>query len=92
MNCLIVNFPYKVNDNHNISSNDASINWILVNIPVSHFKQYEVYACEVNSEVYIKPSKMYNNYEFEELFAFGIDCYKYDENKVVWVKDAKLPN
>ena len=92
MNSLIVKFPYKVSDNHNISSDDSSLNWSLVNIPVSHFKSYEVYACKVNSEIYIKPSKIYLNKEFEEIFNFGIGCVNFDLNKVVWVKGARLPS
>ena len=82
--------PYKVSDLHSISASDSSIEWKLFNIPVGNFKSYEVYACEVNSEVYIKPSKIYLNREFEELFNFGLCCSNYDENKVVWVKNASL--
>lgn len=87
---IIVKRPYKVSDLHSISASDSSIEWKLFNIPVGNFKSYEVYACEVNSEVYIKPSKIYFNREFEELFNFGFCCSNYDENKVVWVKNASL--
>ena len=92
MQTIVVNTPYKVSDHHNIASKDPSIEWKLVDIPVTPFKTYEVYACEVNSEVYIKPSKVYTNREFEEIFNFGFGCRNYDENKVVWVKNAKIPN
>ena len=92
METIIVNRPYKVSDNHNISSEDSSIEWKIINIPVNSFKSFEVYACEINSEVYIKPSRIYANREFEEIFDFGFSCKNYDENKVVWVKNANLPN
>ena len=90
MNTIVVKFPFKVSDNHNISSDNDSLNWSLVNIPVSHFKSYEVYACKINSEIYIKPSKIYFNKEFEDIFNFGINCNNYDENKIVWVKNAYI--
>ena len=91
METIIVNRPYKVSDNHNISSEDSSIEWKIINIPVNPFKSFEVYACEINSEVYIKPSRIYANREFEEIFDFEFSSTNYDENKVVWVKNAKLP-
>ena len=90
MRNILVSFPYKVSDKHNISSEYSSIEWKLVDIPVGNMKSYEVYACEIDSEVYIKPSKIYNNKEFEELFDFGFCCCGYDENKVVWVKEATI--
>ena len=85
-----VNLPYKVSDKHNVSVTDTSIEWNKVDIPVGNYKSYEVYACKVDSEVYIKPSRIYYNVEFEELFGFGMLCHNYDKNKVVWVKGAQL--
>ena len=90
MKTILVNFPYKVSDKHNTSNEESSNEWELVNIPVGNMKSYEVYACEKDSEVYIKPSKIYTNREFEELFGFGFGCHGYDENKIVWVKNATI--
>ena len=90
MKIIKVNLPYKVSDIHNIDAQDNSIEWELFNISVGNFKSYEVYACKVNSEVYIKPSKIYFNREFEELFNFGFCCSNYNENKVVWIKNADI--
>ncbi len=86
-----VTLPWKLNDTHNISSSDDSIDWKLYEIFVNK-KIYEVFACDIDSQIYIKPFKKYENSEFEQLFDFGFNCRKYDENKIVWVKNSKLIN
>lgn len=87
MSSILVTLPYVVCDIY--TQLPSNITWMLSTLPCGK-KDYDVYACEVDSKVYIKPYKKYNQYEFETLFNFECNCGNYDENKVVWVKDAKL--
>tara|TARA_B100001059_G_scaffold236507_1_gene287376 strand:- start:3982 stop:4263 length:282 start_codon:yes stop_codon:yes gene_type:complete len=65
-----------------------NVTWRLVDIMQGRFSldRYQIYvAVDSNNTVYMKPYAPYYSKEFEELFDFGIECHKYDENKTIQV-------
>ena len=85
-----INRPFIVSDNHNINDENNKLPWLEASIQVSNQKNYNVYACEINKQVYIKPIKQIFNDEFESLFGFNMKCSDYNPDKIVWIKNATL--
>ena len=46
-------------------------------------KKYKVYFLEENKKIYIKPFKLYYEFEFEYIFNLKSKCENYDENKIM---------
>ncbi len=86
---LNAHLPLSVSDNHFIEDTNK-LSWIKCDIPVSKYKTYPIFACEIDEQVYIKPFQKIKNAEFEDLFGFKMDCSDYNPNKIVLVKNATI--
>jgi hypothetical protein len=67
-------------------ANPDNYNWEKTDITFSGtFQYFEVYYSQdhPNYDIILKPSKIYFNKIFEDIFGFGFNCQGYDVNKVV---------
>ena len=81
-----INRPFAVSDDHTINDEHNKLPWLEVSIQVSNQKNYPVYACEINKQVYIKPVKQIFNDEFESLFGFNMKCSDFNPIKSYGLK------
>lgn len=82
-----INIPLRVKDTAKSDINESQ--WKLFELYIGGYstKYFEIYVYfdKSNNTVYMKPYVPYYDYEFEQLFNFGISCKNYDENKIIQV-------
>tara|TARA_A100001015_G_C14721485_1_gene606071 strand:- start:95 stop:394 length:300 start_codon:yes stop_codon:yes gene_type:complete len=82
-----INIPLRIKDAIHSDINESQ--WKLFTLYIGGYStkyfQIYVYLDKSNSTVYMKPYHAYYDYEFEQLFNFGINCKNYDENKIIQV-------